>query len=136
MHLTATEPLPAIRRIETSRDDLCALEIAGRIMPPDVENAYGLIEGEFSQHDQIDLLVRIADYGGIDWATAANLDTLRRKLRAVGHIRHYALVGGPFWLRGMTALSAPFMSMEIRRFPLKDESDAWKWLKARPLEMT
>jgi hypothetical protein len=36
----------------------------------------------------------------------------------------------------MTALSAPFMSMEIRRFPLKDENDAWKWLKARPLEMT
>src|SRR5262245_49777091 len=130
MHLTATEPLPSIRRIETSRDDLCALEIAGRITPRDVENAYGLIEGEFAQHDDIDLLVRIADYGGVEWVTAVNLDTLRRKLRAIGHISHYALVGGPFWLRGMTALSAPFMSMEIRRFPLKDENNAWKWLKA------
>ncbi|MDW6020670.1 STAS/SEC14 domain-containing protein [Mesorhizobium sp. BAC0120] len=136
MHLTATVPLPPIRRIETSRDDLCALEIAGRITAPDVENAYGLIEGEFAQHDEIDLLVRIADYGGVDWSTGANLDILRRKLRAIGHIRHYALVGGPFWLRGITALSAPFMSMEIRRFALEDEDAAWKWLKARPLEMT
>lgn len=134
MHVTATEPLPAIRKIETSRDDLCALDIAGRLTSADVENAYGLVEAEFASHDKIDLVVRISDYEGFDWASAFNLDVLRRKMRAIGHIRRYALIGGPAWLRALTVLSTPFLSMEVRCFTSAEEAEAWKWLKARPLE--
>lgn len=134
MRVTATEPLPAIRQIQASRDDLCALDIAGRVTSADVENAYGLVEGEFARHETIDLLVRISDYEGFDWASAFNLDILRRKVRAIGRIRHYALIGGPAWLKMLTTLSAPFSSMEIRHFGPDDEAAAWKWLKARPLE--
>lgn len=134
MHVTATEPLPSIRKVGTSRDDLCALDIAGRLTQADIENAYGLVEGEFASHDKIDLIVRVRDFEGFDWASAFNLDILRRKMRAIGRIRCYALVGGPAWLRLLTMLSAPFISTQIRCFAAGDEPDAWKWLKARPLE--
>lgn len=134
MRVTATEAPPAIRRIETSRADLCALEIVGRLTIADVENAYGIVEAEFASHDRIDLLMRVSDYEGFDWASAFNLDLLRRKMRAIGHIGRYALVGGPGWLRVLTRMSAPFLSIEIRCFAAAGEAEAWIWLKARPLE--
>ncbi len=134
MRVTATEAPPAIRRIDTSRADLCALEIVGRLTTADVENAYGIVEAEFASHDRIDLLVKVSDYEGFDWASAFNLDILRRKMRAIGHIGHYALVGGPGWLHMLTRGSALFLSMEIRCYQAAEEVEAWKWLKARPLE--
>lgn len=134
MRATATEAPPAIRQIETSRADLCALEIVGRLTTADVENAYGLVEAEFASHDRIDLIVLISGYEGFDWASAFNLDILRRKMRAIGHISRYALIGGPIWLRLLTKLSSPFLSMEIRCYRASEAVEAWKWLKARPLE--
>jgi len=133
MHTSATGPLPAIRKIETSRDDLCAIEIAGRITANDVENAYGLIEAEFAGHDRIDLILRVADYKGFDWALAFSPQTLRRKMRAIGHLRRYAVIGGPAWLPQAIALVAPFVSTQVRHFALADEAAAWNWLDARPV---
>ncbi len=93
--MTAIDPLPAIRRIDTDRDDLCALEVAGHFTSNDLENAYGLLEGAYAMHDKVDLLVRIKDYDGFDWGAVFDESTIRGKAQALRHIRNYAVVGGP-----------------------------------------
>ena len=67
MKMTATDPLPAIRRIDTDRGDLCGLEVVGHFTSNDLENAYGLLEAAYAQHEKVDLLVRIRHYEGFDW---------------------------------------------------------------------
>ena len=47
--MPTTEALPAIRRIDTDRDDLCALEVVGHLSRADLENAYGLLEAAYAQ---------------------------------------------------------------------------------------
>ena len=62
--MPARDPLPAIRRIDTHRGNLCALDIVGHFTAADLENAYGLLEAAYSEHDTVDLLVKDAQLPG------------------------------------------------------------------------
>jgi hypothetical protein len=128
------EPVPAIRRIETDREDLCALEIVGHFTAADLENAYGLLEGAYAVHDRIDLLVRISRYDGFDWGAAFNEATIRGKTRALRHIRKYAVVGGPAWMRTVIGIFGPLTSIETRYFDAEEEAAAWEWMGAKPVD--
>jgi hypothetical protein len=127
------DPVPAIRRIDTDRDDLCALEIVGHFTAADLENAYGLLEGAYAVHDKIDLLVRVSRYEGFDWSSAFTDTTIRGKTRALRHIRKYAVVGGPGWLRTVIGIFGPLTSIETRYFDADEEAAAWEWIDARPV---
>ncbi len=128
------EPVPAIRRIETDRSDLCALEIVGRFTAADLENAYGLLEAAYMMHEKIDVLVRITDYDGFDWSAVFTRSTARGKTRALGRIRKYAVVGGPGWMRAVLTIFGPLTSIKTKHFDAADESRAWKWIGASPVD--
>lgn len=134
--MTATDPLPAIRRIDTDRSDLCALEIAGHFTSNDLENAYGLLEGAYAEHEKVDLLVRIKYYDGFDWAAVFDESTIRGKAHALRHIRNYAVVGGPGWMRAVLAVFGPLTSIRTKHFDTADEPKAWDWIggKEKPLK--
>jgi len=132
--MQATEPLPAIRRIDTERSDLCALEIVGHFTAPDLENAYGLLEAAYEQHDRIDLLVRITRYEGFDWSAAFDESTIRGKTHALRHIRKYAVVGGPAWMKIVLGVFGPLTPVKTRHFAAEDEAAAWQWIGGRPVE--
>ena len=126
------EPVPAIRRIDTDRADLCALDVVGQLTSADVENAFGLIEAAHVGHDAIDLMVRLAGYEGLDWDGVLSAATLRGKRETLRHVRKCAVLGGPAWIStgfGLVGLVAP---MESRHFDETDEASAWQWLDARP----
>ncbi len=134
--MNATEPLPAIRRIDTDRGDLCALEIVGHFSANDLENAYGLLEAAYAEHEKVDLLLRITQYDGFDWSAIFAKSTIRGKAQALRHIRKYAVVGGPAWMRPMIAVVRPLTSVTTRHFASAHEASAWEWLgaKERPPE--
>src|SRR5690606_41549179 len=55
------------------------------------------------------------------------------KTKALKHIRKYAVVGGPSWVKAMIAIFRPFFSMEMNYFELEEVASAWEWIGARPL---
>ncbi|WP_374831817.1 SpoIIAA family protein [Paenochrobactrum pullorum] len=127
------DTVSAIRKIETNRDDLFAYEIAGHITSAEVENIYGLLTGAYSQHEAIDLLIRLVDYEGVDWPTLFSQTTQDLRNDALKHLKKYAVINGPLWLEASIALVQPFLSVEIRAFNADDESEAWAWLDAKPV---
>jgi hypothetical protein len=127
------DTVTAIRKIETNRDDLLAFEIAGHITSAEVENFYGLLSGAFTQHETIDLLIRLVDYEGVDWPTLFSQTSSDMRKEALKHLKHYAVINGPLWLEASIALVQPFLSVEIRSFHADDEKEAWDWLNATPL---
>jgi hypothetical protein len=132
---TATDPLPAIRRIETDRGDLCALEIVGHFTANDLENAYGLLEAAYTEHEKVDLLVRMSRYDGFDWGATFSRTAIRGKTQALRHIRKYAVVGGPAWMRPMLIFFRPLTSIRIRHFATADEPKAWQWIGGKQLPL-
>lgn len=127
------DTVSAIRKIETNRDDLFAYEIAGHITSAEVENIYGLLTGAYSQHETIDLLIRLVDYEGMDWPTLFSQTTQDLRKDALKHLKNYAVINGPLWLETSIALVQPFLGVKIRAFAADDENEAWAWLNAKPV---
>lgn len=122
--------VPAIRRLETDRSDLLAIEIAGPVTGADVENLYGLLEGAFALSPRIDLLVRWPAGGEVEWGAVAAATLRAARDDTARHVGKCAVIGA----RGdVSALLKRFVGPvgEVRRFAATDEEAAWAWVGAR-----
>jgi len=125
------EAVPAIRRIDTDRSDLLAVEIARPMTGADVENLYGLLEGAYALHPQIDLLVRWPEAEDVAWPEVAPDTVAEAREHARRHIRRCAAVGGSGDVSSlMRTLGGE--SAEYRRFSGDEEAEAWSWVGAAP----
>ncbi|MBZ9986122.1 STAS/SEC14 domain-containing protein [Mesorhizobium sp. BH1-1-5] len=128
------EAVPAIRRIETNRDALFAIDVVGDVSPADAENLFGLLEAAYALHPRIDVLVRLTDEESVDWANISK-DTLRQGVAdAMQHVVRCAAIGEPGWAALVTGVFPKTPPFEFRRFDVDDEEAAWQWLGARPTD--
>ncbi|MGX5802411.1 STAS/SEC14 domain-containing protein [Bradyrhizobium sp. Arg314] len=126
------EAVPAIRRIETNRDALFAIDVVGDVSPADAENLFGLLEAAYALHPRIDVLVRLTDHESVDWANISQ-DTLKQGMAdAMEHVVRCAVIGKPNWASLVTGVFPKALPFEFKRFDADDEDAAWQWLGARP----
>ncbi len=128
------EDIPVIRRIPTNRDDVIAFAVEGHLNDASLENLYGLLDAAYETHDEIDLLIRLTGYEGVDWGAAFSESMLSMRSKSLKHLRRYAIVGGPLWIQASMTLMQPFISIEMRAFEDDEENEAWEWLAAKPLK--
>jgi hypothetical protein len=126
------EDVPAIRKIETDRPDLLAFDIVGHVTAADAENLFGLLEAAYALHPRIDVLVRIVDHDGADWAGIADETLDQGKAKAAEHVARCAAVGEPDWTANARGWFEPALAVELRHFEAADEAAAWQWLGAQP----
>lgn len=132
MSLHPLDRVPAVRRIDTDRSDLFAIEIKGVVTAADVENLFGLLEGAYAVHDHLDLLVRLTEFEGVDEEGLSRETTDEVREHARSHVRRCATIGstGDLW-DSRTFLRLP-SDVDHRDFAPEDEAAAWEWLAARP----
>src|SRR5690606_7009953 len=92
------ESTPAIRRIDTDKDDLLAMDIVGHVSAADAENLFGLLEAAYALHPKINVLVRLIDHEGVDWSELSSQTFERGKANAIEHVERCATVGEPNWI--------------------------------------
>jgi hypothetical protein len=124
------EAVPAIRRIDTDRLDIFAVEITGEVSASDVENLYGLLEGAYQLRNRLNLLVRLVDCEGIAWGEVAD-DTARSvHNHAMEHLHRVAIVSdedsASDAIASLLDLGEP---VDWRRFAIEDEANAWAWVE-------
>lgn len=124
------ESVPAVRRLGSSNEHVFAVEIHGHATSADIENLYGLLEGAFTLHEELDLIVRFVDCDGVDWSDVARNTTREGRLQAHDHIGRCAIVGEPDLARQMREFLALGSERETRLFLAGDEPEAWRWLDA------
>ena len=128
-----TEPArPAIAMISTTKPDVIAFEIDGRIRADDMRRVIAASEEAMQAHARVRVLVRIRNFDGV------GIDALRHeglpamKLRGFRQVERYALVGGPTWMASLAGWLAPLSRIETRHFDLGEEAEAWRWIGAEP----
>ena len=124
------DSVPAIRRIEASRDDLFAIDIVGHVSAADGENLFGLMEAAYALYPRIDVLVRLVDYDGVDWAHIADETLKQGAVHALDHVGRCATIGEPDWTRDARHV---LPTIEFRHFEADEEAAAWQWLGAQPI---
>ena len=122
------DAVPAIRRIDTARPDLLAIEIAGPVTGNDVENLYGLLEGAYALHERIDLLVRWTEAEGVEWQKVAPNTVEEARNHARGHIRRCAAIGGRGDVSSLLRTLGADGAEQFRRFSGEEEDEAWDWI--------
>ncbi|GHC75408.1 STAS/SEC14 domain-containing protein [Limoniibacter endophyticus] len=123
---------PAIRKIDTNRPELLAVEIFGLVTAADIENFYGLIEAGYTLHDRIDVLMQAREIDEIDLDAGMGDDRLSDNRDASPHVRRLALVCERAWQNPLLQLAALSTDVEMRHFNVDEEADAWAWLEAQP----
>lgn len=124
------EPANAIRRIDTDRADLFAVDISGQVTGSDVENLYGLLQGAYALNERLDVLVRATAFEALVWEGVSKETIQQGRAEAESHVARCAAVGGPNWTTRLYGLFSSAPPVEIRYFDAADEAEAWKWLGA------
>lgn len=125
------ERVPAIRRIDTDRPDLFAIEITGEVTSADVENLFGLLEGAYTLQDRLDLLVRITDYRGLLREGLSRETTHEVKEHAREHVERCALIGSSGDIADVKSFLRLPSAVDHREFAPDEEAEAWTWMSAR-----
>ena len=118
----------------TTRPDLFAFEVRGRIREADIEAMARTLESAFDRLGTVDILIIMRHWEGLDMAAAFDGPALKAQGRAAAHVRKYGVVGAPLWAKAMINLFAPFTPVEERTFELAKEDEAWRWIGGRPAE--
>lgn len=127
------DTVPAVRRIASDRADAFGFDLVGQIKGSDIENMYGLLEGAYEENAKLDLMIRMIDCDGFDRGVFLKDTTFAMQTHSLKHLRKCAIVGGPTWIAGATALLSPFLSMKVKHFPADSEEKAWQWIGATPV---
>lgn len=124
---------PALRIIETDREDVFGFELDGRITAAEMsaitETVTELLDG---RGGPLRVLGRFTRFAMPELSGLFTADYVRMKLAALERVERYAIVGGPLWLAGWVTLINPLLKMELRHFASEREPAAWEWLGAHP----
>jgi hypothetical protein len=118
----------AIRLLSTTRPDLFAFEVSGRIREADIERMALILTDAFDEFDEVDILIVMRDWDGIEFGAVFDWASIKAQARANRHVRKYAVVGAPAWAEAMIRMFSPLTPVEEKTFDLTEEGAAWAWV--------
>jgi hypothetical protein len=122
----------SIAIIPTSRPDVIGFEVDGTLRTPELEATVAFFAEALRAERPVSLLARLKHIGGAELATFAWPEFIKLKLQALRHVKRYALVGGPPWVRAWADALDGLFEANIRHFAEGDEPAVWAWLGAEP----
>lgn len=127
--MTSQAPDGSIVRRDSPRADLLAFEIREKITKPDIEWMATAADEAMNAHDEIDMLIVMANYEGSDLGATFDSHAMSVQTRSLAHVRRYAVVGAPLFARAMIAVSGAVTPVETKTFDFGEEKHAWAWLE-------
>lgn len=128
---TPVEPEPSLRVLQTTRDDVFAYEVDGRLREKDIKNAVAALKPFLEREGKVNLLARMKNFSGFDILALLDDDLFRLQFKAPAKIAKYAIIGAKPWMRNLLELVDPLVKTEIRNFDASEEAAAWEWVGAR-----
>lgn len=84
-----------IQKIGTTRTDLFAFSIKGKLTRQDVHDMASSMNEAFDGHGEADMLIYFEDFQGSDPTAQLDLRTAKSQFRALSSVRRYVVVNAP-----------------------------------------
>lgn len=84
-----------IQKIGTTRTDLFAFAIKGKVTRQDVHDMASSMNEAFDGHGEADMLIYFEDFQGSDPTAQLDLRTAKSQFRALSSVRRYVVVNAP-----------------------------------------
>jgi nucleotide-binding universal stress UspA family protein len=121
-----------IEEIPISEANVFGFRVSGRLTLADYQAFLPMLDKLIQDRGKISLLIELRDFRG--WEMKAAREDYSFGMAHQEDFERIAIIGDKAWQRWMTALSAPFVSSEIRYFGQDEKNEAWEWLQATPEE--
>ncbi len=105
-----------------------AFEVTGRITEKDVDAVFEPLQSVMKGHAKVNVLAMFMRWDGFDPALLLDGSTMASKFGLIGHLKRYAIVGAPSWIRSLVSAMGPVMPFEMRFFDKNDEASAREWV--------
>jgi len=124
------EPAHAVKMLEIGSPQLLGFEIEGRLSKAAMEQVVEPLQRAYEGEQKIDLIVVWKGYHGFNPSILVDRSVISMKLSSLSHIRRYAVVGGPGWMKNVAETVLSALPIDVRFFDSDDEDAAWVWLKS------
>lgn len=132
---TSESKTPAIRFLETDREDVLAFEYTGHVSSQELPAAIDQVNEFLEKHQTVRMLARVTHLSGMDVLAPMQSGLVAMKLAALAKVERYAVVGAPGWMKpAITTMDAVFPDIDMRAFDAEHEEDAWTWLGAKQIQ--
>jgi len=126
-------PDGSIQEAPAGRPSLLVFEVGAKITKADIEWMAARVQNAFDRLDEIDMLVVMRNYDGVEIGAIFDAEAMKAGMRALSHVRRYAVVGAPVWATAMINAMSPLTPVEEKTFSLEQEAEARIWVSAPPL---
>lgn len=110
--------------------DILEFVFHGKFTREDFDRVSAKIEQMVGDHGRIRLLEIVRDIDGME--PAAIWEDLKFAPKHAKDISRAAVVADQKWVKWSTSLVAPFLSAEVRHFPMNQVEEARAWLYGPP----
>jgi hypothetical protein len=122
----------SIQEIPSSRSDLCAFRVTGRVSRDDMAVMGERMLDAFEVHDEVDMLLVFEGYEGADGDCSFSLPAAEAQLKSLFDVRRYVVASAPAHAATMVEVVGKALPVEAKAFDTSRA--AWDFLGARPLE--
>lgn len=123
----AASPRPATVSISSDKG-ITILKVNGRITRESGDAVRDYLSEATKSSAPLRILADLRRYDGFEPAMLLDPRYLEVKLSLLRHVSHYAVLGGPDWMKRIVDLSAPLVRMKLCHFERTEEEIALKWL--------
>ncbi|SFS21210.1 STAS/SEC14 domain-containing protein [Yoonia litorea] len=124
----------AVIEIPNSKDDVFAFEVKGDLDTEDSSALASHVNELFDAHPSINMLVDLSAFSGKAESTLLDKDVFTSRLRALGNVERYAVVGAPEAAAKMIKTMDKVIPVKAATFASDQIAEAWAFVGAEPLE--
>jgi len=124
--------MQAVHPVPTTRENLLAFHITGRVEKEDMHGMANLVNAAFDRHETVDMLLIFENFAGRDTGTLFDGEAMKAQFRSLSNVGRYVVVGAPDSARRMIETMGTIIPVKAMTFDKGDEEKAWVELGARP----
>jgi hypothetical protein len=124
--------MQAVRPVPTTREDLLAFRISGRVERDDMHRMAELANAAFDRFETVDMLMIFENFAGRDTGALFDAEAMKAQFRSLINVDRYVVVGAPDSARSMIETMGSIIPVKAMTFDKGDEEKAWVELGARP----
>ena len=120
--------LPSILQAATSRHDLFAFRITGKVTREDMTEMAEYMNNVFDKHEHVDMLMIFDRYDGAETGATMSWEALKSRFRSLTNVNRYVVVGAPEAASKLIEAMGSILPVEAEIYD--DEVAAWRALDA------
>lgn len=122
----------AVHPVQTTRDNLLAFRITGKVTKEDMHEMAEMSNTAFDRFETVDMLLIFDNFDGQELGALFDIESMKAQFRSIMNVGRYVVVGAPESARALIEGMGAILPLKAMTFDKADERLAWAELGAQP----